>query len=125
MAMSEDRLKQIGEMVDAATPGPWQWYGNTKQHQVYLSTVHSGRRFILTFERWGMQDAQPLFQVHHSDGCGIMTPVTELAEFEVDHRRDFVGINHPDAKLIAESQTIISELLDEVLRLRAEVATDA
>jgi hypothetical protein len=88
----------------AAWRGPWQWYGNTKTHSVYLASAHSGRRFVMDFDRWGMTGAQPRFQVDHR-----MVRLSELAatesplgpKFEVPYRRNFAGIGHPDATHIA------------------------
>ena len=88
----------------AAWPGRWQWYGNTKSHSVYLASTHSGRRFVMDFDRWGMTQAQPRFQVNH-----VMVRIGDLAKtenplgprFEVPYRRDFAGIGHPDATHIA------------------------
>lgn len=89
----------------AAWRGPWQWYGNTKSYSVYLASPHSGRRFVMDFERWGMTGAQPRFQdVNH-----MMVRLSDLAKaesplgpkFEVPYRRDFAGIGHPDATHIA------------------------
>ena len=56
-------LDRIEEIAKAATPGPWQWYGNTKMHEVYLATVNRGRVYVMDFVRWGMAGAQPRFQV--------------------------------------------------------------
>ena len=135
--------KKLRELAETATPGPWQWYGNTKQYEVYLATTHSGRRFVMDFVRWGMGGAQPRFQVTidgEATGGGVMRSLVDLAGgdarakekalglpvlgplFEVDYRRQFVGIGHPDAAWIAaaDPQTVLA-LLDEVDRLRGLV----
>ena len=104
-------LDALETTARAATPGPWQWYGNTKQHEVYLATVDRGRVFVMDFARWGMRDAQPRFQVRLNDepGSGIMRGIGDLGAtehplgpcYEVPYRRQFVGIGHPDARHIA------------------------
>lgn len=33
--------------------GPWQWFGNMSSRDVSLATVHSGRTFVMDFDRWG------------------------------------------------------------------------
>jgi hypothetical protein len=137
--MTDDEIKAARELVDAATPGEWQWFGNTKMCDVYLATKLGGRRSVMDFARWGMSGAQPRFQVTidgNEAGGGVMRSVRELAEgdanakgrlpllgplFEVDYRRQFVGIGHPDARLIAAAPTLIRKLLAEVGRLKAEL----
>src|SRR5258708_72277 len=41
------RIDEIRARADAATKGPWQWFGNTASDRVYLATTHSGRLYIL------------------------------------------------------------------------------
>ena len=133
-ALSDERLEHLQAMVDASTPGTWRWFGNARCQNIYLATVERGRQLIMQFKRWGTQSAQPTFQVHDEKGDGWMLPSVEVLQFEVGdrdivgygaankhgsvYRYDIEGINHPDAKLIQESRTAISELLDEVRRLK-------
>lgn len=56
-----DRLAEIVERAEAATPGPWAWFGNTDVHNIYLATKRYGRMFVMGFRRWGMQGARPIF----------------------------------------------------------------
>lgn len=95
------------------TPGPWGWYGNARNNEVYLATAHSGRRYVMGFQRWGMRGAQPTFQPADRG----LVPASQLFTFEVgDHsirgveaakpddsvyRLDIDGIDCPDARLIA------------------------
>lgn len=118
-------------LLAAATPGPWAWYGNTKTQTCYLATVGGGRVFVMQFDRWGMQNAQPTFQwpVGHADGSGtgVMYPMSKLPEdagpdFEVSYRRDFVGIKHPDASLIVAAVNALPGLLDRIEDLETQVA---
>jgi hypothetical protein len=94
------------------TPGPWAWFGNAKGRNIYLATIHSGRRFVMQFGRWGMNSAQPIFQDR-----AVMRPAVEFLKFEVGnpevtgfeaaqddpsvYRYDIRDIDHPDARLIA------------------------
>jgi hypothetical protein len=132
-------VERLMALCDQATPGPWEWYGNTKQHEVYLATTHSGRRFVMDFVRWGMGGAQPRFQVTIDGGeagGGVMRSLSELAsgdvnakgrlpilgpKFEVDYRRQFVGIGHPDAAFIAAARSAVPALIDENTRLHLEL----
>lgn len=88
------------------TPGPWQWFGNLKAHDIYLATKSGGRLFVLNFARWGMSGAQPQFQGHN----GLMIKASDLAVREVDYRADIVDIDHPDARLIAASPALLEAL---------------
>lgn len=54
-------LKEIREREQQATPGPWGWFGNTDQHNVYLATRQWGRFIVMGFRRWGTQGARPMF----------------------------------------------------------------
>lgn len=101
------------------TPGPWGWFGNARSNEVYLSTVRHGRRFVMQFGRWGMRGAQPIFRDR-----GVMRPAADFLKFEVGdpsvtgvtramsdssvYRMDICGIDHPDARLLAESWSLYS-----------------
>lgn len=93
--------------MSAHTPGPWAWFGNTKGNDLQLATTYGGRRFVMTFKRWGMSSAQPCFQTTTNDGSGVMTPAGQLAVLEVPYRADVVAIDHPDARLIASAPELL------------------
>lgn len=135
-------LSDVRKLCEEATPGPWQWFGNTNHHEVYLATTDRGRVFVMDFARWGMSSAQPRFQValNGRDDSGVMRSVGEMAKneemskpavpfgplFEAPYRKQFTGIGHPDARFIAASRTLVPQLLalveeqaKEVERLRA------
>ena len=57
------RLDEIRQREQAATPGPWGWYGNTDVQSIYLATKRWGRFTVMSFRRWGMQAARPMFAV--------------------------------------------------------------
>jgi len=126
-------LEAIEARANAATPGPWEWFGNTKTHTCHLSTVHGGHRHVLNFWRWGMNAAQPAFQVALGPpivaGDGCMMRLSEMEHecpelgprFEVEYRRDFYGIAHPDAEFIARAREDVPALIMEVKRLEVEV----
>lgn len=135
--MSDIDVKRMRELCELATPGPWQWFGNTNHHEVYLATVNRGRVFVMDFVRWGMSGAQPRFQValNGGDDSGVMRSVGEMAKneavskptvvfgplYEAPYRKQFTGIGHPDAAFIAASRTLVPDLLGEVGRLRAQL----
>lgn len=121
-------LDEHERIAKAATPGPWQWFGNTKMFDVCLATVHSGRRYVMDFVRWGMAQAQPRFQIDH----GMMS-VGDLGKvehaqgpvFEVPYRRQFAGINHPDAIHIAHNSPDVTLKLIARIRELEEAALEA
>ncbi len=122
----EETARLVLELDAKATPGEWQWYGCTRHHDVYLSTIHGGRIFVMQFDRWGMQSGQPVFQWPLNCDSGIMYPLAKLppeAGPDYVHEWDgrFVGIKHPDAALIAQYRTaapaIARAYQDQSLRL--------
>lgn len=131
MTIDLDSLERVAR---AARPGPWQWYGDTKAHSVYLATVHGGRVFVMDFVRWGMTGAQPRFQLPLSSTkehpwAGVMRSVGELGKeehhlgprFEASYRRQFTGIGHPDATHIATfDPTTVLALISRIRELEAE-----
>lgn len=121
-------LKEIQERAAAATPGPWQWFGNTEGRQVYLATVKYGRRFVMQFRRWGMQAAQPMFR-SHPGAAGRMMLASEVPVFEVCrdattvedprvYRADVVGFRNADAEFIARSRQDVDDLLAMITNAR-------
>lgn len=123
--MSTLDLDELERKAKGARPGPWEWYGNTKMHEVYLATVHGGRVFVMDFARWGMGGAQPRFQID-----GLMVRLGELGEsehplgpkFEVSYRRQFAGIGHPDAEHIAANDpTTTLALIARIRKLEAKL----
>lgn len=116
-------------MADAKfTPGPWAWFGSAGgAPDIYLATNHSGRRYVMSFRRWGLNGAQPCFQ---PEGRG-MKKASDLLQFEVGdksivgieaakkdtsvYRFQIRGIAAPDAHLIAAAPELY-EALDNILK---------
>lgn len=109
------------------TPGPWAWFGTAGGcPEIYLATNHSGRRYVMGFQRWGLNGAQPSFQ---PEGRG-MVKAKDLLQFEVGdqsivgldaaqkdtsvYRFQIRGIAAPDAHLIATSPDLYEALLEMV-----------
>lgn len=57
----ENRLEQIKERLCSATPGPWRWFLNKNQNDVYLGTNHSGRYRVMSFASWGLVGGNTTF----------------------------------------------------------------
>jgi hypothetical protein len=125
-----DRFAEIKARAEAATDGPWSWFGNTDMHDIYLATNHSGRKLVLDFARWGMQSARPRFNED-----GLMVDADTIARYTVApnatsrqdpavYRADITGFRHPDAEFIANSRADVDWLIGEVERLRALVSEE-
>ena len=92
------------------TLGPWKWFANVKNKNIYLATVDRGRKFVMGFERFGMQGAQPIFQSNKHYMVGVFEENPEICTAS-DHNGDF-EIIHPDATLIAASPEMYEALED-------------
>lgn len=115
--MDPEIEKTIRSVTAAATPAPWGWFGNLKAFSLYLATPKRGRKVVMNFVRWGMANAQPSFR--NDERC-VMREATTYAE--VDHNKDILGLNHADARFIAESREWVPILLSDIDDLRAELA---
>lgn len=140
----EALLAEIREREQAATPGPWDWYGNTDCQEISLATRGLGRSYVMRFARWGMRNAKPVFAVGRQWGPhpdhgeleihphGTLTGADALAVYEVCpsatdrgdarvYRGDLTAIRHPDAEFIARAREDIPRLLAIVGELQHEL----
>lgn len=113
-------------MSAAHTPGPWSWFGNARNNEIYIATENRGRRYVMGFSRWGMRGAQPMFQ---PEGRGLV-PASRLLTFEVGdrsvrgvdaakaddsvYRLDIRGVDCADARVIVAAP----DTLDALVALR-------
>lgn len=119
-----DRLEEIRQRAETATPGPWKWSVAECNHEIQLVTDHSGQYYVMEFERWGMQSACPSFQVYEwysgpvrERGSKGMVRADKLAKSlpGKEHHHGFDDyIDHPDAAFIAHSREDMEWLLSEV-----------
>lgn len=124
------RMTEIRSRHAASTKGPYRWFGyvrgrgirnsrskTRRSENLHLATTHSGRLFVMTFERAGFRDAEPMFQQYReSRKCGFMVGAGELAEIK-EYSGEILGINNPDAIAIERSWEDREFLLAEVDRL--------
>lgn len=100
------RLGAIRGRAAAIIPGPWQWYGNTATHQIYLATSDRGRLVIITpqteieeyvydhyaGESYTMEQARN----HVIEWCGAhdedSNPDTREADCRCDEIREFLRV---------------------------------
>ncbi|MGH3647627.1 MAG: hypothetical protein ACRDTM_10710 [Micromonosporaceae bacterium] len=103
------------------TPGPWRWGGNTSG-PIYLSTTGHGRITVMAFDRLGMRDAQPCFQVwSRGDRFGWMENATTVAVREAPHRDQVADLDCSHARYLSRSWEYVEALLGEVDRLRTQL----
>ena len=134
--LKDEELPELRRVASEATLGEWKWFGNTDSKQFYLATQHAGRRFVMLFARYGMQNAQPVFQDLERH---VMVKARDLVEYEVCpeagpdakdrrvYRRDIGRINHPDAIFMEQFSPYnalrllnkIDELQDRIKELEA------
>lgn len=85
---------------DGHTPGPWMWWGNVKGLPPYLrlATERGGRLLVMDGE-----GRQSVIRARFREN-GLMRGATCFAR--PDHNGEFFEIDHPDARLIADSWRI-------------------
>lgn len=132
--MDYKELAEKAREIDAkATPGPWMWDLRECNHQCLLTTTHSGKYYVMGFQRWGLQDALPSFQVYDryegqmkDRGSHGMVRADKLSKSYPgkEHHYGFDNfINHPDARYIAESRELFHQMATAITELLARAET--
>jgi hypothetical protein len=130
--MDQKYLSEIKAREQAATPGSWRWDAAPCNQEIKLVTSHSGGYYVMEFERYGMRNAAPAFQVYEKysgpvmkRGSKGMVRADKLCK-SIPGKEHHVGfddyIDHPDADFIAHSRADVTELLAEVERLQEMLA---
>lgn len=130
----KELIEKAKKLDEKATPGPWMWDLSERTHQCTLTTTHSGKCYVMGFERWGMLDAIPSFQVYDRYD-GKMSERGSHGRVRADKlSKSYPGMEHhigfdnfidnPDAIYIAQSREIFHEMLCAITELigRAEKA---
>ena len=112
--MNKDQIDEIKARCEKATPGPWEWDVNSAHKFVNLMTIHSGRFYVMGFERWGAQGAAPKFQVYEryegslyergSKGMFRADKLTKSYPGREHHEGWDDFIDHPDALFISNAK---------------------
>lgn len=113
-----DVLVEARELIAKATPGRWYWNVNPRAKLISLQSEGGMRQFVIDFARWGMNSAQPRFQVD-----GLMRDAQDclqIVEGREHHADWYQTINHPDANLIARAPELLSSLCNELEQARHE-----
>lgn len=113
--LTEDELKELEELADAATPGPWDSGPETAAGSVWVyhmgSPIFEPLRFIA-----GILGKLPLFRVR-SDTYTYQ----EWSPSEIDPKQDrFWKQKEADAAFVAASRGAVPKLIAEVRRLRSK-----
>ena len=119
-------------MTKQHTPGPWVWRGNAYAQDVYLSTLHGGRKVVMGFSRWGTAGAQPTFQGPNSlryakdllkfeVGDPSVTGVAEARDNNSVYRLHIADIDHPDARLIEAAPELLDALEALMVTIDAQI----
>ena len=111
-----DLVAEVEALLARATPGRWLWILNPKAKQVHLEAQDGPRQYVIDFARWGMNGAQPRFQVG-----GLMRDAQDCAaivEGRKHHATWYQTLDHPDANLIARAPELLRRLVEENKRLR-------
>jgi hypothetical protein len=114
-----DRLKEIKERLNKATPGEWAWRMHPKAKDLMLISNASMAPIVMRFWRWGMNSAIAVFRDFSKD---ILEKADKWKVHRESHHDYNLDINHPDAQLIAHAPEDIRYLVEQINELTKVIA---
>ncbi|MFV2172400.1 hypothetical protein ACFHW2_11540 [Actinomadura sp. LOL_016] len=134
--MSDEQLAEVRHALAAVPAPPWQWIGHRHTGPT-LVTTHSGWQYILGIahpqdehgHRIEDDELRPVYgdllfwDEGGEDEFPVMRRAVEMIEPRAEYDPDTIrGIDNPVARWLQRSAEFAALLLDEVDRLRAELA---
>ncbi|QQT43318.1 Uncharacterised protein [Sphingobacterium multivorum] len=109
-------MKSKQEVIQAYTPAPWRWEFNERSKSIQIcGGVPKYDLIVMDFVRYGMNGAQPRFNVSHENGMQIMENANTMGSVikgREHHQSWFKSISHPDALLMVKAPEML-EMLKE------------
>lgn len=128
--MTPERIAELKAIAKAATPGARRWEVNRKHKRVELCGGFPDGWFdksIMTFERYGMGSAAPMFWFWRNGRDWSEPPkradaLAVPAEGREHHKEWFAGIDHPDARFLETDPAEVFELIETVQKQAARIS---
>lgn len=124
-------LEAIRARAESATPGPWWWAGERSTQRISINARSPiGACEVLTFWRWGMQNAKPVFSDNAK--CLLLPDTEDRLIYQVCpdatshedprvYRQTISGVRHPDAEFMVHSRQDVDDLLAHIDALEAQL----
>lgn len=113
-------MKANHEVIQGYTPAPWRWEFNEKSKCIQIcGGIPKYDLIVMDFVRYGMNGAQPRFNMLHENGMQVMENASKMGcvvEGREHHQSWFKSISHPDALLMIKAPEML-EMLKKVLEV--------
>lgn len=121
--MTPERLEEIKAANKARTPGKWYWFGYVQNKDLAIETFAPGTggvREVMSFRRWGMQRAQPVFWDPKERLLVEAKEKLIITDQDSCHPK-MRGVDVPDAKFMVDAPQYVTELLELVEQQKARI----
>jgi hypothetical protein len=105
---------KLVESARKATRGQWFWTGYVGDFCLSLVSTARWRPIVMSFARWGMQRAQPMFRDADRD---LLVPAKETFRYKDYGANEVLDAKHPDAKYM---ETVYPDAFLEVVESLVE-----